>query len=109
MEHQIEIQFTIADETSLQEKLDNLPTSSGVYQFKNNEGKILYIGKAVNLRNRVRQYFHESRRLEPRIAMMISKVSDVELITTDSEVEALILEENLIKLHKQRYKVKLKD
>ncbi len=109
MEHQIEIQFTIADETSLQEKLDNLPTSSGVYQFKNNEGKILYIGKAVNLRNRVRQYFHESRRLEPRIAMMISKVSDVELITTDSEVEALILEANLIKLHKPRYNVNLKD
>jgi excinuclease ABC subunit C len=104
----IEISFT-TDDVSLEEKLDNLPTQPGVYQFKNAEGKILYVGKAKILRNRVRQYFHKSRQLDPRIALMISKATDVEIITTDSEVEALILEANLIKMHKPRYNVNLKD
>lgn len=104
----IEISFT-TDDVSLEEKLDNLPTTPGVYQFKNSEGKILYVGKAKVLRNRVRQYFHKSRQLDPRIALMISKATDVEIITTDSEVEALILEANLIKMHKPRYNVNLKD
>ena len=84
------ISFT-KDEISLDEKLNNLPTVPGVYQFKDNEGTVLYVGKAKILRSRVRQYFHKSRVLEPRIAMMVEKVSDVEIITTDSEVEALIL------------------
>ncbi len=97
------------DDISLMDKLEHLPTSSGVYQFKNSEKKILYIGKAVNLRNRVRQYFHKSRSLEPRIVSMLAKTSDVEIITTDSEVEALILEANLVKHHKPRYNVNLKD
>jgi excinuclease ABC subunit C len=104
----ITIRFAI-DDVSLQEKLDNLPVTPGVYQFKGSDEKILYVGKAKILRNRVRQYFHKSRALEPRIASMISKVSDVEIITTDSEVEALILEANLIKMHKPRYNVNLKD
>ncbi len=103
------IQISLIDKFDLQDKLDNLPASPGVYHFKNNEGKILYVGKAVNLRNRVRQYFHKSRKLDPRIEMMVSKVSDLEIIQTDSEVEALILEANLIKLHKPRYNVNLKD
>lgn len=103
------IQISFIDRLDLQDKLDNLPTSPGVYQFKNKEGQILYVGKAVNLRNRVRQYFHASRSLEPRIASMVSRISDLEIITTDSEVEALILEANLIKLHKPRYNVNLKD
>lgn len=103
------IQISLIDAFNLQDKLDNLPTSSGVYQFKNKEGLILYVGKAVNLRNRVRQYFHTSRNHEPRIASMVAKISDLEIITTDSEVEALILEANLIKLHKPRYNVNLKD
>ncbi|HLP15604.1 MAG TPA: excinuclease ABC subunit UvrC [Bacteroidota bacterium] len=97
------------NDVSLADKLENLPTSPGVYQYKDKEGKILYVGKAINLRNRVRSYFHKSRALDPRIALMISKAVDVELITTDSEVEALILEANLIKLHKPRYNVNLKD
>ncbi len=104
----IEISFT-TDDVSLEEKLDNLPMQPGVYQFKNAEGKILYVGKAKILRNRVRQYFHKSRQLDPRIVLMISKATDVEIITTDSEVEALILEANLIKMHKPRYNVNLKD
>jgi len=97
------------DKLDLQDKLDNLPTSPGVYQFKNKDGNIQYVGKAVNLRSRVRSYFHQSRNHEPRIASMVSRISDLEIITTDSEVEALILEANLIKLHKPRYNVNLKD
>ncbi|MCK9407527.1 MAG: excinuclease ABC subunit UvrC [Bacteriovoracaceae bacterium] len=103
------IQISLIDKFDLQDKLDNLPISPGVYQFKNKEGVIQYVGKAVNLRNRVRSYFHQSRNHEPRIASMVSKISDLEIITTDSEVEALILEANLIKLHKPRYNVNLKD
>ena len=97
------------DEISLDEKLNNLPMLPGVYQFKDKDGTVLYVGKAKILRNRVRQYFHKSGALEPRIASMVEKVSDVEIITTDSEVEALILEANLIKSAKPRYNVNLKD
>lgn len=102
------ISFT-KEEISLDEKLNNLPVSPGVYQFKDKEGTILYVGKAKILRNRVRQYFHKSRVLDPRIALMVEKVSDVEIITTDSEVEALIFEANLVKKHRPRYNVNLKD
>jgi excinuclease ABC subunit C len=108
MSQEPEIRLSTNDVT-LEDKLENLPTSPGVYQYKDKDGKILYVGKAVNLRNRVRSYFHKSRTLDPRIALMIGKAADVEIITTDSEVEALILEANLIKLHKPRYNVVLKD
>lgn len=94
---------------SLHAKLATLPTKPGVYQFKNEEGKVLYVGKAFNLRNRVRQYFQSSRTPDPRLDAMISKIADVEVIQTDSEVEALILEANLIKRFKPRYNVNLKD
>jgi excinuclease ABC subunit C len=94
---------------SLLEKIEALPTKPGVYQFKNSDGKVIYVGKAQNLRNRVRQYFHKSRAADTRIDAMISKISDVELTVTDSEIEALILEANLIKQLKPRYNVLLKD
>ncbi|MBI3195142.1 MAG: excinuclease ABC subunit C [Ignavibacteriae bacterium] len=97
------------EEVALAEKLDNLPNKPGVYQFKDAEGKVLYVGKAIILRNRVRQYFHKSRRNEPRIDAMVSKIRDVELFVTDSEVEALVLEATLIKKLKPRYNVDLKD
>ena len=97
------------EDISLAEKLENLPAKPGVYQFKNAEGKVLYVGKAVNLRSRVRQYFHKSRQLHPRIETMVSKACDVEIIVMDSEIEALILEANLIKQLKPRYNVDLKD
>lgn len=104
------ISITITkDEISLGEKLENLPVKPGVYQFINAEGKVLYIGKAVNLRSRVRQYFQKSRRAEPRIDAMVAKAKDVQIIVTDSEVEALILEAGLIKKYKPRYNVDLKD
>ncbi len=99
----------LVNDLSLQQKLDALPTKPGVYQFKNREGKIIYVGKAQNLRNRVRQYFQESRARDVRIDALVSKIEDVELTVTDSEVEALILESNLIKKLKPRYNVDLKD
>ncbi len=93
----------------LQEKLENLPTQPGVYQFKNITGEVLYVGKAVNLRNRVRQYFQKAYRPDPRREVMVAKITDVELIVTDSEVEALILETTLIQKIKPRYNIDLKD
>jgi excinuclease ABC subunit C len=105
-----EATFTLAvKDLSLIEKLDALPAKPGVYQFKNNEGKVIYIGKAQNLRNRVRQYFHRSRITDTRIDAMVAKIVDVELTVTDSEIEALILEANLVKQLKPRYNVVLKD
>ncbi|MGD0339786.1 MAG: excinuclease ABC subunit UvrC [Bacteroidota bacterium] len=94
---------------SLKEKLEMLPTDPGVYLHKNSEGKVLYVGKAKNLRNRVRQYFQKSRPQIPRIERLISQISDIELLIADSEVEALILEANLIKKYSPRYNVLLKD
>ncbi len=95
---------------SLQDKLETLPTRPGVYKFKDAGGKVLYVGKAQNLRSRVRQYFTGKSRLpEPRIAKLVEKIADVELMVTDTEVEALILEANLIKSLKPRYNVLLKD
>ena len=97
------------DDVTLGEKLENLPPGPGVYQHKDATGKVLYVGKAKNLRNRVRQYFQKSRSPGPRIEQMLSKATDIEIIVTDSEVEALILEANLIKKLKPRYNVSLKD
>ncbi|MCX6135433.1 MAG: excinuclease ABC subunit UvrC [Ignavibacteriales bacterium] len=97
------------DDLSLGEKLDSLPAMPGVYQFKNSDAKVIYVGKAQNLRSRVRQYFQLSRALDAKLDALVSKIVDVELIVTDSEVEALILEANLIKKLKPRYNVLLKD
>ena len=94
--------------TQLENKLKNLPAEPGVYLYKNDKGKIIYIGKAKNLRNRVRSYFHSSVD-SPKTQIMVSKVADLEMIITNSEMEALILENNLIKQHKPRYNVNLKD
>lgn len=104
-----QLHISTNDPVSLDEKLESLPTKPGVYQFKDSTGRILYIGKAINLRNRVRQYFQKSRASEPRLDAMISKINDVEIIVTDSEIEALILEATLIKKFKPRYNVDLKD
>jgi len=98
-----------SSQLSLQEKLESLPSKPGVYQFKNGEGKVLYVGKAQSLRSRVRQYFQKSRSADSRLDALVPKIRDLELIVTDSEVEALILEANLIKKLKPRYNVLLKD
>lgn len=93
----------------LQSKLAALPTSPGVYLMKNEAGEIIYVGKAVNLRNRVRSYFQKSAGHSLKVQVMVEQIADFEYIVTDSEVEALILENNLIKEHSPRYNVRLKD
>lgn len=93
----------------LQQKLDQLPTRPGCYLFRDESGKVLYVGKAEVLRNRVRSYFQESAQHSARIRLMVSRVSDLETVVTDSAVEALLLECNLIKRHKPHYNVRLRD
>jgi excinuclease ABC subunit C len=93
---------------TLRRRLAALPTSSGVYMYKNDAGDILYIGKAINLRNRVRSYFHRNGQTT-KVKQMISQVVDWELILTGSELEALVLECNLIKKHRPKYNVRLRD
>lgn len=91
------------------EKLKNLPDHPGVYLMKDEAGDVIYVGKAVSLKNRVRQYFQSSRNHSPKIRIMVSQIRDFEYILTDSELEALILECNLIKKYKPKYNVLLKD
>ncbi len=93
---------------SLKEKLKSIPALPGIYQFKDKNGKIIYVGKGKNLRNRVRSYFH-SNVDSPKTLALVKKVKDFQLIITDNEVEALVLENNLIKELKPRYNVNLKD
>src|SRR4028119_2355687 len=94
---------------TLEEKLKNLPAQPGVYLHKNAEGKIIYVGKAKSLKNRVRQYFQSSRNQDRKTRELVKRITDFEFIVVDNEVEALILESNLIKKHKPRYNVLLKD
>ncbi len=94
--------------SKLKTNLKNLPVSPGVYQFLNKNGKVIYVGKAKNLKNRVRSYFQENPGSAKTIAM-VDKIDDLQLVVTDSELEALILESNLIKELKPRYNVNLKD
>lgn len=94
---------------SLEDKLKSLPTSAGVYIHKNAQGKIIYIGKAKNLRNRVRHYFQSSRGMDPKTRELVKRIADFEFIVVDNEVEALVLESNLVKKHKPRYNIFLKD
>jgi excinuclease ABC subunit C len=94
---------------TIPEKLKLLPTSAGIYIHKNAAGKIIYVGKAKNLRNRVRSYFQSSRNHHPKTRQLVKNIADFEYIVVDNEVEALVLESNLIKKHKPRFNVFLKD
>ena len=93
----------------LEEKLKNLPASPGVYLHKDEAGKIIYVGKAKNLKNRVRSYFQSGRGHDRKTRELVRRIRDLEFIVTDTEVEALVLESNLIKQHRPRYNVLLKD
>ncbi|MFL7871963.1 MAG: excinuclease ABC subunit UvrC [Anaerolineales bacterium] len=89
--------------------LDTLPTRPGCYLMKNAEGKIIYVGKAINLRARVRSYFHSDSSHDNKTRRLVREVADIEWIVVGSELEALILEMNLIKRHRPRFNVRLKD
>ncbi len=93
----------------IEEELKKLPAKPGVYLMHDKRDAIIYVGKAISLKNRVRQYFQSSRRVSPKIQQMISHIDHFEYIITDSEVEALVLENNLIKEHMPKYNTMLKD
>jgi excinuclease ABC subunit C len=86
-----------------------LPDRPGVYLMRDDKGKIIYVGKAVVLKNRVRSYFRNLAAHTPKVKAMVAKIDDIETIVTDNELEALILECNLIKEHRPRYNISLKD
>ena len=94
---------------SLEDKLNELPPSPGVYLHKDAAGKVIYVGKAKNLRNRVRSYFRAARPFDRKTDALVDQIVDLEFIVTDNEVEALILEASLVKKHKPRYNIKLQD
>lgn len=94
---------------NIQEQLKNLPDKPGVYIMKDKDKNVIYIGKAKVLKNRVRQYFQSSKNHSPKVLSMVNNIHEFEYIVTDSELEALVLECNLIKKHRPRYNVLLKD
>ena len=94
---------------NIEEELKKLPASPGVYIMHDRHDEIIYVGKAISLKNRVRQYFQESRSKTAKIEKMVSRIARFEYIITDSELEALVLECNLIKEHRPRYNTMLKD
>ena len=93
----------------MQDILDSVPEQPGCYLMKDQEGKVIYVGKAVNLRHRVRSYFHASAQKSPRTSQLVRKIRDIEWIIVGSELEALILEMNLIKEYQPHFNVQLKD
>ena len=94
---------------NFEEELKKLPPKPGVYIMHDKDDTIIYVGKAISLRNRVRSYFRESTNKSPKIEKMVTKIARFEYIVTDSELEALVLENNLIKEHSPRYNTMLKD
>ncbi|NLD11176.1 MAG: excinuclease ABC subunit UvrC [Clostridiales bacterium] len=93
----------------IKENLKKLPDSPGVYMHKDKLGQVIYVGKAISLRNRVRQYFQSPKRQAPKVRAMVSHIAEFEYITCNSEMEALILECNLIKKYMPKYNVLLRD
>lgn len=91
------------------DKLRHLPTSPGCYIYRDSAGEVLYVGKAINLRNRVRSYFQKSANHGLRIARLVNKVHDIETIVVDSELEALVLECSLIKRYRPPFNIRLRD
>src|SRR5919198_4515480 len=93
----------------LAELLNGLPRRPGVYLFRDAQGRVLYVGKAGVLRSRVRSYFGSQADLPPRTRALVARVAEVDYIVTGSEKEALLLESNLLKEHRPRYNIKLRD
>ncbi len=94
---------------TIAQELKAIPAKPGVYQYKNAEGELLYVGKAKNLKNRVSSYFHARANHTPRIQMLVEQVAHIDYIVTQSDIEALILEANLIKTYRPKYNILMKD
>src|SRR5215468_7510830 len=95
--------------SGVEDKLANLPAEPGCYLYRDKKGKVIYVGKAKNLRNRVRQYFQAGRLPDIKTGDLVARIADLELFVTDNEIEALALECNLIKKYKPVFNVLLKD
>ena len=91
------------------EELKKLPKTPGVYMHKDSLGEVIYVGKAVNLRNRVSSYFRNTSQADPKVRAMVSNIAEFEYISCATEMEALLLECNLIKKYMPRYNILLKD
>lgn len=98
----------MAIRSEIQQTLDTLPTTPGVYMMRSEADDIIYVGKAVNLRNRVRSYFHNNV-FDVKVAHLVAHVARIEFIVTETELEALVLENNLIKKYRPKYNIRLKD
>src|SRR5438094_537398 len=94
---------------ALDEKLSRLPDRPGVYIYKDAKSQVVYVGKAASLRSRVRSYFQESRPHDPKTDSLVRQIADLEYIVTDNELEALMLEANLVRKHRPRYNIILRD
>ncbi|HIA91941.1 TPA: excinuclease ABC subunit UvrC [Candidatus Saccharibacteria bacterium] len=94
---------------NLQDKLQDLPRQPGVYFYKDLDKKVIYVGKAINLRNRVRQYFQKSRARDVKTDLLVQDIADLEWITVESEIEALFLEAEMIKRYMPKYNIDLRD
>jgi len=97
------------DRPDFSKRLAALPLEPGVYVMKNTAGTVLYVGKAMALRNRVRSYFQNPRKLDPKTREMVAQIADFEFIRTNTVAEALILENELVKRHWPKYNIRLKD
>src|SRR5206468_3273738 len=91
--------------TPLEDKLSRLPDRPGVYLYKDAKAQVVYVGKASSLRSRVRSYFQESRPHDAKTDALVRQVADLEFIVTDNELEALMLEANLVRRHRPRYNI----
>lgn len=100
---------TAPKNSRLENLLANLPQSPGIYQMKDTSGKIIYVGKSVNLKSRVGSYFSGKSSLGPAKRQMVERVADIEIVETRTETEALVLETNLIKEIRPKYNVLMKD
>src|SRR5215813_12386539 len=94
---------------TLDEKLARVPDRPGVYLYRDAKQQVLYVGKAASLKSRVRSYFQESRPRDPKTDALVGQIRDLDVIVTANELEALILESNLVKKHRPRYNIVLRD
>ena len=100
---------TTRERPDFSKRLSALPTEPGVYLMKNADNRVIYVGKAIALRNRVRSYFQSTRHQDPKTRELVNHITDFEVIRTDTPTEALILENELIKRYQPKYNVMLKD
>src|SRR5690554_2918823 len=109
MSEDLNIKENAAKTDLLQEKLGLVPDNPGVYLFKNKNGEVIYVGKAKSLRRRVFSYFQSGDKDSPKTRLLVANIADLEYMLVDTEMEAFMLELNLIHKYKPRYNIRLKD